>query len=180
MKKIGIVALLSLGALSVTANVPQLGLCWKHRFVFEAERDLPDGYAFLPAAHYSATVERLPAEMRFARKNEILARFAAPTNVAPPYVMRLSITGNSLPAVFVTKDGRTVRRASDARTRLCANCHAANAEGIAGSSDDRTPLGAQEGMACTDCHRGHGRKADATRGRCPVTHPKKLEKSAKK
>jgi hypothetical protein len=21
-------------------------------------------------------------------------------------------------------------------------------------------------MSCTDCHKGHGRKADATRGRC--------------
>ena len=73
---------------------------------------------------------------------------------------------------IVTKDGgREVRRASDARTRLCVNCHAANAEGIAGSSDDRTPLGAQEGMACTDCHHGHGRKADATRGRCPAASP---------
>ena len=43
----------------------------------------------------------------------------------------------------------------------------ANAEGIAGSSDERTPLGAQEGMSCTDCHKGHGRKADPARGRCP-------------
>jgi len=69
---------------------------------------------------------------------------------------------------IVTKDGRPVKRAGDAYTRLCVNCHAANAEGIAGSSDDRTPLGAQEGMGCMDCHKGHGRKADASRGRCPV------------
>ena len=70
---------------------------------------------------------------------------------------------------IVTPDGHSVRRSPDAQTRLCANCHAANAEGIAGSSDDRTPLGAQEGMSCTDCHKGHGRKADASRGRCPHT-----------
>lgn len=69
---------------------------------------------------------------------------------------------------IVTEDGREVKRAGDARTRLCANCHAANAEGIAGSSDDRTPMGEQEGMACMDCHRGHGLKADAERGRCPM------------
>ena len=68
---------------------------------------------------------------------------------------------------IVTKDGKPVRRAPDAQNRLCANCHAANAEGIAGSSDDRTPLGAQEGMSCTDCHKGHGMKADPSRGRCP-------------
>ena len=38
--------------------------------------------------------------------------------------------------------------------------------GIAGSSDDRTPLGKREGMCCMDCHTGHGRKADASRGSC--------------
>ena len=68
---------------------------------------------------------------------------------------------------IVTEDGSPVRRSPDAQNRLCANCHAANAEGIVGSSDDRTPTGAQEGMSCTDCHKGHGRKADASRGRCP-------------
>lgn len=68
---------------------------------------------------------------------------------------------------IVTADGKPVKRSKDARNRLCVTCHAANAEGIAGSSDDRTPLGAQEGMSCTDCHKGHGRKADASRGRCP-------------
>ncbi len=68
---------------------------------------------------------------------------------------------------IVTADGKSVRRSKDAHNRLCVTCHAANAEGIAGSSDDRTPLGAQEGMSCTDCHKGHGRKADASRGRCP-------------
>lgn len=67
---------------------------------------------------------------------------------------------------IVAPDGREVRRARDAATRLCVTCHAANAEGMVGSADDRTPLGAQEGMACTDCHKGHGRKADPSRGRC--------------
>ena len=38
--------------------------------------------------------------------------------------------------------------------------------GIGGSSDDRTPLGKQEGMGCMDCHTGHGQKADASRGSC--------------
>ncbi len=68
---------------------------------------------------------------------------------------------------IVTENGREVKRTDDARTRLCASCHAANAEGIAGSSDDRTPTGGQEGMACMDCHRGHDLKADGERGHCP-------------
>lgn len=59
----------------------------------------------------------------------------------------------------------------------CKECHAANAEGIAGSSDDRTPLGAQEGMSCTDCHKGHDMKADASRGRCP--HPQSASRTTR-
>ncbi len=84
-------------------------------------------------------------------------------------------TGLSQPAwtlplqkIFEEDGGREIRRSVDPANRLCVTCHAANAEGIAGSSDDRTPLGAQEGMSCTDCHKGHGRKADPSRGRCPV------------
>lgn len=81
-----------------------------------------------------------------------------------------SLAAKTLPLQkIVEKDGgREIRRAGDARTRLCTTCHAANAEGVAGSSDDRTPTGAQEGMGCMDCHSGHGKKADAARGRCPV------------
>ncbi|MDY5597912.1 MAG: hypothetical protein SPG40_10525 [Kiritimatiellia bacterium] len=60
----------------------------------------------------------------------------------------------------------------------CANCHAANAEGVAGSSDDRTPLGGQEGMSCTDCHKGHDMKADPSRGRCP--HPQSASRRKRK
>ncbi len=76
---------------------------------------------------------------------------------------------------IVTPDGHPVKRSPDAQNKLCASCHAANAEGIAGSSDDRTPLGAQEGMSCTDCHKGHGMKADASRGRCP--HPQSASRN---
>jgi len=74
----------------------------------------------------------------------------------------------SMQKIVERDGGREIRRAGDARTRLCVNCHAANAEGIAGSGDDRTPLGAQEGMGCMDCHSGHGKKADAARGRCKM------------
>ena len=77
-----------------------------------------------------------------------------------------------------TPGGREVRRSPDAQNRLCANCHAANAEGVAGSSDDRTPLGGQEGMSCTDCHKGHDMKADPSRGRCP--HPQSASRRKRK
>lgn len=82
-------------------------LACRRRFVFDAERPVPEGISFLPAAHYSGTVRALPAEMRFVRDGKTLAAFAAPTNTVPPYEMHLVLTGAHRPAVFVTKDGRT-------------------------------------------------------------------------
>ena len=86
--------------------------------------------------------------------------------------------GESAPQRIFAPGGREVRRSPDAQNRLCANCHAANAEGVAGSSDDRTPLGEQEGMSCTDCHKGHDMKADPSRGRCP--HPQSASRRKRK
>ena len=88
-------------------SIPRFDLRWNHRFVFDAERSLSRGITFLPAARYSAVVEKLSAEMRFEKDGKTIARFAAPTNVAPPYVMHLMATGAHKPSVFVTKDGKT-------------------------------------------------------------------------
>ena len=80
---------------------------WSHRGAFEGELPFPGGVSFLPMAQYAAEVTSLPAGMRIVSSGKTLMTFAAPTNVTPPYVMRLSVTGNSLPTVFVTKGGRT-------------------------------------------------------------------------
>lgn len=80
---------------------------WNRRFRFDAERPLPEGMTFLPAAHCSVRVEALPGEMSFVRGNETLFSFVAPTNVVPPYEMHVMLTGAHTPAVFVTKDGVT-------------------------------------------------------------------------
>ena len=86
---------------------PSFSLRWNRRFRFDAERPLPQGMTFLPAAHCSSHVEALPGEMRFVRGDETLVSFAAPTNVMPPYEMHVMLTGAHTPAVFVTKDGAT-------------------------------------------------------------------------
>lgn len=106
-QKTVVLASLALCALVATASVRQFDLCWSRRFVFEAEREMPAGYSFLPAVHYSVMVEKCPAEMRFERSGETVARFAAPTNVMPPYVMHLMVNGAHKPSVFVTREGRT-------------------------------------------------------------------------
>lgn len=112
MKRIGFVAIWAFCAFAAfgqvrTDSFGRFEPKWNHRFIFEAEREMPAEYFFLPGAHYSAVVEKLPAEMRFEKGGKTVARFAAPTNVAPPYVMHLMATGAHKPSVFVTKDGKT-------------------------------------------------------------------------
>ena len=99
MKSIICHALLLLSALAAAA--PQdlsFRRVWTHRGAFEGELPFPSGVSFLPIAQYQTTVTNLPTGLSILRGDSPLMSFAAPTNVAPPYVMRLSITGNSLPA----------------------------------------------------------------------------------
>ena len=96
----------ALTALSLSGATGDFERVWSHRFVFEGDLPLPAG-TFLPAAHYSAQVERLPAAMRFMRGDEVVAAFAAPADVTPPYRMHLMVTGAHRPAVLVTKAART-------------------------------------------------------------------------
>ena len=79
---------------------------YERRFLFDNEYRLPAGI-YLPVAHYAAEVQKLPAAMRFTEDGRTVMEFAAPTNVTPPYVMHLYLTGRGRPGVFVTKDGET-------------------------------------------------------------------------
>lgn len=66
----------------------------------------------------------------------------------------------------IVKDGKRIRQALDPRRRLCQQCHAANAFGHAGSSDDRTPTGPHEGLSCLACHGAHGGDPRRSCGTC--------------
>lgn len=74
-----------------------------------------------------------------------------------------------LPPIKVHNRGREVQVSSDPRQRLCTQCHAPNAFGQAGSSDDRTPTGVHEGLSCAACHAPH---SNSTKGSCAQCHPK--------
>lgn len=81
---------------------------WKDRFAFNAEVDFPPDVTFLPSGHYAAKVTSLPAELRIEDSSgQVCARFAAPTNVAPPFTMHLALCCGHKPAVFSAKDGVT-------------------------------------------------------------------------
>lgn len=81
---------------------------------------------------------------------------------------RLHLSPASLPAPRLEQDGRIVPVSSDARQRLCAQCHAPAADHRLGSSDDRTPAGVHAGLSCLDCH-GHHRLT--ARSSCAACHP---------
>jgi len=77
-----------------------------------------------------------------------------------------SIDDLSVPRLF--DQGRPVKVSSDPRQRLCTQCHAPDAFGNAGSSDDRTPTGVHEGISCVACHAPH---SNETRASCALCHP---------
>jgi hypothetical protein len=68
------------------------------------------------------------------------------------------------------RDGtRALKISPDTRQALCYQCHAPLAGGLAGSGDDRTPVGVHEGLSCLACHLKHGQQ---TRASCANCHPR--------
>ena len=63
---------------------------------------------------------------------------------------------------------REVANAGDPNTLLCIQCHAPNYARLAGSQDDRTPIGAHEGISCTTCHQPHSGNTQLS---CDQCHP---------
>ena len=81
---------------------------------------------------------------------------------------RAHIAIDDLAVPRIVREGKPVTVSSDPRQRLCTQCHAPDAFGRAGSSDDRTPTGVHEGVSCAACHAPH---SNDTRGSCAQCHP---------
>jgi len=73
-----------------------------------------------------------------------------------------------LPLPTMQDGARNITISPDIRQGLCYQCHAPRAEMLAGSGDDRTPVGVHEGLSCFACHQGHGQR---TRASCANCHP---------
>lgn len=124
---------------------------WERRFRFDNEIPL-SADRFVPAAHYSATVVSLPAEMRFVTDGGIVARFAAPEDVKPPYRMHLVLTGAGKPAVFTEKDGelrlaKIAEWPEDFDPRRKENLEKVRFSGTEGLHDRKVALSAGIGQA---------------------------------
>lgn len=68
-----------------------------------------------------------------------------------------------LPSRFLTQveiyhNDSILRVTSDPNAWLCMQCHAPNGVHSVGSEDDKTPVGAYEGMSCLECHNPHSNK----------------------
>jgi Cytochrome c554 and c-prime len=74
-----------------------------------------------------------------------------------------------LPLPAMRNGTRALKISPDTRQALCYQCHAPLAGGLAGSGDDRTPVGVHEGLSCLACHLKHGQQ---TRASCANCHPR--------
>ncbi|MGD0411107.1 MAG: hypothetical protein ABSC18_05335 [Verrucomicrobiota bacterium] len=81
---------------------------------------------------------------------------------------RASISADLLPITPIAQGDHPVKVSTDARQRLCTQCHAPNAFRQQGSRMDRTPGGVHEGLSCLDCHSPHSNSAKAS---CAACHP---------
>ena len=72
-----------------------------------------------------------------------------------------------LPVPKMHNQGRLLRMNGTPQNALCYQCHAPYANMQVGTDDDKTPLGAFEGISCLDCHEKHTLKADPP---CPGFH----------
>lgn len=64
---------------------------------------------------------------------------------------------------------KEVEVAQDPNSKLCYNCHSPNWMRQARTSDDRTPVGAHEGMGCVVCHSPHSNSAAESCAKCHDT-----------
>jgi RNase P subunit RPR2 len=74
-----------------------------------------------------------------------------------------------LPLPSMRDGARVLKISPDPRQTVCYQCHAPLAGGLAGSGDDRTPVGVHEGLSCLACHLKHGQQ---TRASCANCHPR--------
>ncbi len=74
-----------------------------------------------------------------------------------------------LPQPKIRSGEREIPIATDARQRLCYQCHAPAAVHQAGTDDDRTPMGVHEGLSCLACHAPHSMEV---RRSCADCHPR--------
>ena len=86
---------------------------------------------------------------------------------------RSHIPADCLTPIKMYLGGEEIKNSADPAHVLCQQCHSPNWKHEAGSSDDRTPVGAHEGMSCLACHNPHSGSASASCAKC---HDVSLEK----
>jgi hypothetical protein len=79
---------------------------------------------------------------------------------------KMFIPADILPVLELSNEEIIVT--SDEVQRVCTQCHAPIVHHIAGTSDDKTPRGVHEGLACSSCHAAH---SNETAQSCSNCHP---------
>ena len=125
----------------------------------ELPPDTPAGELLPKAAHQTGNASR-PAAKQELR---------APRSALFDRREQQHFSVDLLPLPSMRDGVRAVKISPDPRQALCYQCHAPLAGGLAGSGDDRTPVGVHEGLSCLACHLKHGQQ---TRASCANCHPR--------
>lgn len=86
---------------------------------------------------------------------------------------KMHFRSDSLTPIKMFLDEKEIKNSKDPNHTLCQQCHSPNWRHEAGSSDDRTPVGAHAGMSCLACHNPHSGDAAASCAKC---HDTSIEK----
>jgi hypothetical protein len=101
---------------------------------------------------------------RQAASDEATPTQAHPGKVRPSLAIydrrtQQHVSARYLPIPAMRQGSTAVQVTATAQNALCYQCHAPYANLQVGTNDDKTPLGAYEGMACLDCHQRHTLKS---------------------
>lgn len=99
-------------------------------------------------------------EDRFQKRNPGYSLYSRPDK------MHLRVDTMVVPDMF--HDGKPVMVSEDPVEALCIRCHSPNHAHIAGTEDDKTPVGVHEGLSCASCHEPH---SNNPMNSCTDCHP---------
>ncbi len=102
-----------------------------------------------------------PASLHYSRTKKTLTSFYYRRDKMYFPVLLLASQG-------INNQSKSVKISQDPNQNLCIQCHSPNAFNIAGTDDDRTPMGVHEGIGCLACHDSHSNSATAS---CKHCHP---------
>ncbi len=125
------------------------------------------------ACHQIHAEKTRPKNFADAYKTPLQSK-SAPKAALYMRVDKLHLRADCLTPLKMYLDEKPIANSQDPNHALCQQCHSPNWRHEAGSSDDRTPVGAHAGMSCLACHNSHSGEAASSCAKCHDTSDKKF------